>query len=430
MSRERSLVLVQWVGPGNRSTPERGDPVPVRVARAFAKRLRGLWLVTHGTSAEAACARIEALCRKENPKAFVGVVSLRSLEDGDDTRAAREALSSGADKIVYRSSMAREATASDDTDAAQVIVRESLHGRDATDETELAVSCATGTSSMIAAMLAELADAAVDAVDERRARALTVSLARWDTMAQNRGLPTLQTIEQIDATRELIGRSTRARARAMRWAPVGVPVLLLGETGAGKTTIADELNALWWPKSTRAPIRVNCALLEPSLAASELFGAKKGAFTGATATLPGVFGKAQSERESTLFLDEFAELPAGTQAKLLTAIEPSAGREGGRRYRFTPVGDTVEKSIPVEQLRVVLATNRTIDGANGALREDLAARVSQVVLRVAPLRDTPAALPALVLAALEEFSRAQAPDASPAPAHRTRRRLQSGYHPP
>src|SRR5688572_28713932 len=142
-----------------------------------------------------------------------------------------------------------------------------------------------------------------------------------------------------------------------RFARVPHYVLIVGERGTGKTTIARRLHELS-PRSTREFVSVNCASFSSELLESELFGYEKGAFTGAAATKVGLF---ESSAGGTLFLDEIGELTLGLQAKLLKAVEEK---------RIRKVGGTCEREIDV---RIVAATSRDLHlmVKDGTFRPDL-----------------------------------------------------------
>ena len=128
---------------------------------------------------------------------------------------------------------------------------------------------------------------------------------------------------------------------------------------------------------------LNCAAIAPTLIEAELFGYRKGAFTGADRDHPGLFQQAD---EGTLFLDEIGELPMDVQAKLLRIIE-------GKGFR--PVGATAEVKVDV---RIVAATHRDLakEVRENRFREDLNFRLQVIPIRVPPLRDHAEDIPALV----------------------------------
>jgi two-component system NtrC family response regulator len=156
-------------------------------------------------------------------------------------------------------------------------------------------------------------------------------------------------------------------------APTNATVLLLGDSGTGKELLARALHRL----STRSHqpfVAINCAAIPDTLLESELFGYEKGAFTGAAKR---TLGRLESADHGTVFLDEIGEIPASLQAKLLRFLqERSVERIGGR----TP--------IPLD-LRIICATNRNLEAqiGSGGFRDDLYYRISEVTVRVPPLRE-------------------------------------------
>jgi serine/threonine-protein kinase PknK len=167
-----------------------------------------------------------------------------------------------------------------------------------------------------------------------------------------------------------------------RLAPKKLPVLIVGESGTGKELIARALHA----RSDRSGgpfFTVNCAALPENLLESELFGYRKGAFTGATRNKPGYFELAHG---GTLFLDEIGEMGAAMQAKLLRVLQ-----EG----EVLPVGG--ESTIRVD-VRIVSATNRDLQAMirAGTFREDLYYRIHVARVEVPPLRERTEDIPLLV----------------------------------
>ena len=176
-------------------------------------------------------------------------------------------------------------------------------------------------------------------------------------------------------------------------APYDLPVLLTGESGTGKERFADAIQHLS-DRADRAFVKVNCAALSPSLVESELFGHRRGAFTGASRDRSGVFEEADG---GTLFLDEVGELPLPIQAKLLRVLQ-----EG----EVTRVGEDQVRRVDV---RVVAATNRdlAVEIAEGRFREDLYYRLAGVTLGLPPLRDRLGDVPALIDHAIEQLARTE-----------------------
>lgn len=156
-------------------------------------------------------------------------------------------------------------------------------------------------------------------------------------------------------------------------APSDASILLTGESGAGKELVARTIHDLS-NRSSEQMITVNCSAVPKELMESELFGHKKGSFTGATSNHRGFFERAAG---STLMLDEITEMDPSLQAKLLRVLEAN---------KIRPIGG--EKDIDVD-VRIIAATNQDpVDAVDdGRLREDLYYRLAQFPLHVPPLRD-------------------------------------------
>lgn len=169
------------------------------------------------------------------------------------------------------------------------------------------------------------------------------------------------------------GNIKKIMHKALKLGRVDSAVLLLGESGTGKGVIAE----LIYKNSKRLAkpmITVNCGAIPSSLLESELFGYKKGAFTGAGVSKPGRFEMAD---KGILFLDEIAEMPFASQVKLLRFLEDG---------EFTRIGDTISRKVDV---RIIAATNKNLEEmvANNEFREDLYHRLKVVPLKLPPLRE-------------------------------------------
>jgi len=150
-------------------------------------------------------------------------------------------------------------------------------------------------------------------------------------------------------------------------------VLITGETGTGKELVARAIHGLS-PYQSRDLVICDCASIPENLFESELFGYKKGAFTGADKDKPGLFEEADG---GIIFLDEIAEIPVSVQAKLLRVLES---------HQFRPLGANENTQVEV---RVIAATNRNLSEMvrAGTFREDLFHRLNKVVIELPPLRE-------------------------------------------
>jgi DNA-binding NtrC family response regulator len=187
-----------------------------------------------------------------------------------------------------------------------------------------------------------------------------------------------QSAEVLQAKQRLgiIGNApalTAAVERTIRVAPIDLSVLVTGESGTGKEFFPKIIHA-YSPRKHAKYIAVNCGAIPEGTIDSELFGHEKGSFTGAVASRKGYFEEADG---GTIFLDEVAELPLTTQARLLRVLETG---------EFLKVGSsTVQKT----NIRVVAATNVNMIKAveEGRFREDLYYRLSTVQITIPPLRE-------------------------------------------
>lgn len=199
----------------------------------------------------------------------------------------------------------------------------------------------------------------------------------WSTNSadSDHQLESARMIAQSAEMRELV-KQVAAAARSTH------SVLIKGESGTGKTTVAHTIHK----QSSRADkpfVEINCAALPDSLIESELFGYERGAFTGATISKKGLFEEADG---GTLFLDEIAELKIELQAKLLTAIE---------HKKIRRLGSTKDIRCDV---RIIAASSRNIQTMirENKFRDDLYYRIAILEIQTAPLRTRPSDIPLLI----------------------------------
>ena len=185
----------------------------------------------------------------------------------------------------------------------------------------------------------------------------------------------------MQSMRDMIARVARSQA----------PVHICGESGTGKELVAKLIHESG-PRRDGPFVPVNCGAIPTELMESELFGHKRGSFTGAVSDKRGLV---QSAEGGTLFFDEIADLPLHMQVKLLRVIQERAVR---------PVGEQMEVSVDV---RVLSATHKNLSQlvAEGKFREDLYYRVNVIELRVPSLRERPEDVPELADAVLRRLGR-------------------------
>lgn len=183
-------------------------------------------------------------------------------------------------------------------------------------------------------------------------------------------------LPKIDLSQHGIVTKTRAMieggALIARIAPTRIPVLISGESGTGKELFASLVHSLS-PRNKEPFLAVNCAAMPGELIESELFGHRRGSFTGAVVDKEGLF---RSADRGTIFLDEIGEMPTATQSKLLRVLETGEIRR---------IGDTAPQNVDV---RVVAATNQDLKEAvrKGSFRRDLFFRLRGLEIQLPPLR--------------------------------------------
>jgi two-component system, NtrC family, response regulator PilR len=197
----------------------------------------------------------------------------------------------------------------------------------------------------------------------------------------HRGPTLLGNSTSMQQLREMIGKVARSQA----------PVYIFGESGTGKELVARLIHQSG-ARAEAAFVPVNCGAIPNELMESELFGHKRGSFTGAVADKKGLI---QSAEGGTLFLDEVADLPLHMQVKLLRVVQEKTVR---------PVGESREERVDV---RILSATHRNLSDlvASGRFREDLFYRINVIELRVPSLRERSEDIPDLAASILERMSR-------------------------
>ena len=190
-----------------------------------------------------------------------------------------------------------------------------------------------------------------------------------------------------------LGRSPaflRLQEEVRRAARVPLPALIVGESGSGKELVARSLHE-FGPRKGKPFVAINCAAIPEALLERELFGATRGAFTGADRDHPGLIRQAEG---GTVFLDEIGDMTLGLQAKLLRVLQERAVRA---------VGALEERTIDV---RVIAATHRDLDAlvAEQRFRADLRFRLEVLVLRVPPLRERIDDIPVITTHLIERLA--------------------------
>ncbi len=244
---------------------------------------------------------------------------------------------------------------------------------------QLPVAMITAHGSMdsaVAAMKAGAFDFVSKPVDLQVLRRLVAAALRLHTplaeqgVAQDRPVLLGESSAMVEM-RRLIAKLARNQA----------PVYVSGESGTGKE-LAARLIHLLGPRASAPFVPVNCGAIPPDLVESELFGHRKGAFTGAIADNPGLFKAADG---GTLFLDEVAELPLPAQVKLLRVLQEKKAR---------PVGG--QREVPID-VRLISATHRDLaaEVASSRFRQDLFYRINVIELHLPPLRERTGDIPLL-----------------------------------
>jgi two-component system, NtrC family, response regulator PilR len=202
-----------------------------------------------------------------------------------------------------------------------------------------------------------------------------------DSATTLRGRRLLGSSAVMEQLREMIGRVARSQA----------PVHICGESGTGKELVARMIHESG-PRREGPFVAVNCGAIPTELMESELFGHKRGSFTGAVADKKGLV---QSAEGGTLFLDEVADLPLHMQVKLLRVVQEKTVR---------PVGEAREETIDV---RILSATHKNLADlvARGLFREDLFYRINVIELRVPALRERSADIGEIAAAILQRLAR-------------------------
>jgi len=327
-----------------------------------------------------------ALAQADDPaSALAGLIDQAVAATGSDVGAV--VLRDGGGHAV---AVARDATGGGIADGAAIlsdtVLAEVLaHGRavavaDVADDPRLAavpsvVNLALRSVIAIPMMLGDQVAGALYLGARRPTRALPPRLAADLAVAASLAVPVVAQLRRTTAVALPASASpvmTAVAGLIARIGPTPLAVLVTGETGTGKELVARALHAAS-PRAARPMVAVNCAAIPANLFESELFGHKRGSFTGAAGDR---VGRVEAAGGSTLFLDELGELPPPMQASLLRVLQ---------EREVTRVGDDVARAV---DFRLVCATNRDLDAevAAGRFRADLLYRVREVTIELPPLR--------------------------------------------
>ena len=211
---------------------------------------------------------------------------------------------------------------------------------------------------------------------------------------QRRNVELKKILEEVRSSPAIVGRSEALQTvlrTAETYAGNDFPVMITGESGTGKELIAREIHRLG-ARRDGPFLAQNCSAIPDTLLESELFGYRKGAFTGATRDKVGLF---EAARGGTVFLDEIGDMPLGLQAKILQVLQSS---------EIKPLGTTEFRRVDI---RILSATNRNMPRCveSGMFREDLYFRLNVLPLVMPPLRSRKEDIPLLLAHFLRRFGR-------------------------
>jgi two-component system response regulator PilR (NtrC family) len=266
------------------------------------------------------------------------------------------------------------------------------HGR---QEQSIVITAYGSADNAVQALKAGAFDYLTKPVDLKQLRLAVASASRQVRPRHNAAASEASSkpLSGVIALQRLVGKSAvmqQVRQRIAKVAPSMAPVLVLGESGTGKELVAKAVHACSH-RSDGPFVAVNCAAIPEHLIEAEFFGARKGAYTGATHDRAGFF---EAARGGTLFLDEIGDLPLAMQAKLLRAIQ---------ERRIRPLGAVHEEDVDV---RLVSATHRDLSQRvnEGLFRQDLFYRLNVIEIRLPALRERSVDLHDLIEALLERLS--------------------------